>query len=157
MNPVKNEIQNGIQRLGLTDLDIRLLPDEEGGRIFNEALSHFVLSGNRRWWWEDFRSSTTNVRFADSQGYARIEKIVPNKKEKIWFIVEDMQLPFYPVYESSPEIIQTLISECYFFEYYLVAKDFRWLICETHHDIVIAIGQEVERKLAQLDNQVKDN
>src|SRR5436190_969408 len=114
MNQVKNEIQNGIQSLGLTDLDIRLLPDEEGRRIFNEALSHFVLSGNRRWWWEDFRFSTTKVRFADSLGYARIEKIVPNKKENIWFIVEDTQLPFYPVYESSPEIIQTLISECYF-------------------------------------------
>ncbi len=65
--------------------------------------------------------------------------------------MEDDQLPFYPVYEGTPEAIQAVIGECYGFEYYLVAKDLSWLICETHHDDMIAIGTEVEEHLRQLD------
>jgi hypothetical protein len=149
ISQVKNEIQSAIQRLGLTDSDIRLLADEEGSRVFNEALSYFVVSGKRCWWWEDFRFPNTSVRFTDSAGFTYIEKIVPNKTEKVWFIVEDDQLPLSPVYDASPETIQTVIGECYDFEYYLVAKDLSWLICETHHDMVIAIGQEIEEKLTQ--------
>jgi hypothetical protein len=147
----KNEIQYAIQRLGLSESDIKLLSDQEGLKVFSAALSHFVASGDRRWWWEDFRFPSTSVRFADQKGFERIDKVVPNKKERVWFIVEDDQLPFYPVYEGTPEAIQAVIGECYGFEYYLVAKDLSWLICETHHDDMIAIGTEVEEHLRQLD------
>ncbi len=148
---MEDEIQDAIQRLGLSESDIKLLPDEEGLSVFNAALSHFVASGDRRWWWEDFRFPSTTVRFPDQRAFERIEKIVPNKREKVWFIVEDDQLPFYPVYEATPEAIQAVIGECYGFEYYLVAKDLSWLLCETHHDDLIAIGTEVEEHLRQLD------
>ncbi len=148
---VKDEIQDAIQRLGLDESDIRLLSDEEGHTAFNAALSHFVASGDRRWWWKDFRLPSTSARFTDQKGFERIEWIVPNNKEKVWFIVEEKQLPFYPVYEATPEVIQAVIGECYGFEYYLVAKDMSWLVCETHHDEVIAIGAEVEDRLRQQD------
>ena len=146
---VKDEIQAAIQSLRLSASDIRLLPDEEGRTAFNAALTHFVASGDRRWWWEDFRFPSTAIRFADQQGFKRIKKIVPNKKQKVWFVVEDHQQPFYPVYEATPEAIQSVIGECYCFEYYLVAKDMSWLVCETHHDVMIAIGTEVEERMRQ--------
>ena len=148
---VKDEIQDAIQRLGLNESDIKPLPDEKGRTIFNAALSHFVASGDRRWWWEDFRFPSTSVRFTDQKGFERLEKIVPNKKEKVWFIVEEDQLPFNPVYEATPESVQAVVGECYGFEYYLVAKDMSWLVCETHHDDLIAIGTEVEERLRQHD------
>ncbi len=151
INDVRDEIQDAIQRLGLIDSDIKLLMDEEGIKIFNNALAHFVLSEDRRWWWEGFRFPSTAVRFTGQAGFTCIEKIVPNKKVKVWFIAEDDQLPFYPVYEATPEAVQSEIGECYGFEYYLIAKDFGWLLCENHHDNVIAIGMEVERNLSQLD------
>jgi hypothetical protein len=141
---VKDEIQRAIQRLGLNDSDIRLLPDEVGRPVFNAVVLHFVASGNRRWWWEDFRFPSTSIRFSDQKGFERIGEVVPNKREKVWFIAEDDQMPFYPVYEATPEAIQAVIGECYGFEYYLVAQDLRWLICENHHDVLIAIGAEVE-------------
>src|SRR5689334_18923019 len=132
---VKDEIQNAIQTLGLSDSAIKLLPADEGHRIYNMALSHFVASGERRWWWEDFRFPSTSVRFDDQKGFERIEEIVPNKREKVWFVVEDEddQLPFYPVYEATPEAAQAVIGECYGFEYYLIAQNLSWLLCETHH------------------------
>lgn len=146
---VKDEIRNAIRKLGLKESDIRLLPDEQGLATFNAVLSCFVTSGNRRWWWEDFRFPSTSVHFSDQKGFERIGEVVPSKREKVWFIVEEDQLPFYPVYEATPEAIQAVIGECYGFEYYLIAKDLKWLVCETHHDGLIAIGTEVEKRLQQ--------
>jgi hypothetical protein len=147
---IKNEIQNAINVLGLDTSKITLLPDEEGLVVFNEVLSHFVASGDRRWWWEDFRYKSTSVKINDQKGFERIGNIVPDRREKVWFIVEDDQLPFYPVYEATPETVQAVVGECYGFEYYLVAKDLSWLVCETHHDDLIAIGIQVEEQLLKI-------
>ena len=62
--------------------------------------------------------------------------------------VEDDQLPFYPVYDSTPQAAQAVIGECYAFEYYLIAKDLSWLLCENHHDTLIGVGDEVRRRMA---------
>ncbi len=64
----------------------------------------------------------------------------PTLEEKIWFVAEDDTLPYYPVYETTPAVAQRLIGQCYGFEYYLAAKDLSWLLCENHHDVVLALG-----------------
>ena len=147
---VKDEIQRAIQRLGLNESAMRLLSYGEGRSVFNAVVSYFVASGDRRWWWEDFRFPSTSARFTDQKGYQRIESIVRNQREKVWFIVEEDRLPFYPVYDATPEAIQAVIGKCYGFEYYLVAQDLSWLICENHHDVLIAIGAEVEERLGKI-------
>ena len=147
---IRDEIQKAIQSLGLSDSDIRLLPEDEGRRIYDAALSHFVASGDRRWWWEDSRFPSTSVWFNDQKGFERIEKLIPNQREKVWFIVEDNQLAFYPVYEATPEAAKAVIGECYGFEYYVIAQDLSWLLCETHHANLIAIGAGVEERLRKL-------
>lgn len=40
-----------------------------------------------------------------------------------------------------------LIGECHGFEYYLIVKDLSWLVYETHHDVVCAVGEAVEQRL----------
>lgn len=147
---VKDEVERAKQELGLTDSDIRLLPDAEGFRVFSTALSQFVASGNRRWWWEDFNLPATRIGFPDSSlGLQLLVKIVPSAEDKVWLIIEDDQLPFFPVCEANTTIIQAVIGECYHHEYYIIAKDFSWLVCDTHHNEIIAIGQQVEANLRQ--------
>jgi hypothetical protein len=70
--------------------------------------------------------------------------LVPNAQEKVWFIVEEDQMPFYPIYDATPAAIAKIIPECYGFEYYLVPKDKNWIFCENHHDRLIAVGEPVE-------------
>lgn len=146
---VRDEVEAARRTLGLTDDQLRLLPDDEGRQVFDAALAQFVRSGNRRWWWEDFRLPETSVRFADGSDYQLLSCIVPSPTERVWFIVEDDKKPFYPVYESDAATIEKVIGECYFFEYYVVAKDFRWLVCETHHNDMIAVGAQVQSRLLQ--------
>jgi hypothetical protein len=43
-----------------------------------------------------------------------------------------------------PAIQRLLQAHCYF-EYYLVSKKYRWLLCETGHDVLIGLGSIIPR------------
>jgi hypothetical protein len=150
MQTVIDEISNAAKTLGLSHQELILLPALESERVFLAAQNHFVASPNRRWWWEDFRNPGVSAQFASSDGWRRIPEIVPNADEVVWFIAEEDQLPHFPVFETTPRIVCQIIGECYGFEFYLVAKNYDWLVCETHHGVVHALGSPVEERLAQI-------
>ena len=80
-------------------------------------------------------------------GFKRICSLVPNSREIVWFMVEENQLPFFPIYEACPEDIQNVIGECYGFEYYIIPKFKNWLLCENHHNRMIGIGEKIVKRL----------
>ena len=151
METIKTEISNALKALGDSAVVCRELPEAEGEVVFRKALAHFVASGDQRWWWEDFRQSSTSVKTQDA--FRALPALVPDKSELIWFIAEDDQLPFFPVYESTPEAVSRIVGECYGFEYYLIQKQFKWLLCENHHDMLIGIGEPIETGIKKLETQ----
>ncbi len=149
METVIDEINAVVKTLGLGTDAFRQLPPVENERIYFAALHHFVSSGDRRWWWEDFRVPSTSVVFEAGDGWKYIPEIAPAPDELVWFIAEEDQLPHYPVFETTPRIASKIVGECYGFEFYLIAKNFNWLLCETHHNRVWAVGAKVEQRLSR--------
>ena len=84
------------------------------------------------------------------EAFRIIPSLVPDKAELVWFIAEDDQLPFYPVYESNVQSIPQIVGKCYGFEYYIVQKQFDWLLCDNHHDTLIGVGKAVEMRIKAL-------
>jgi hypothetical protein len=140
---VKDEIENAINKLNLTESDIRLLENIQGEKIFNECVAYFLKSGDRRWWWEDFKFPSFSVTGIDNL-FNYLNKIIPLTEGNVWLIVEDNQEPFYPVYDCNPRVIKNIIAECFGFEYYIVDKNKEWLLCENHHNRLIAIGDRLK-------------
>ena len=112
---ITDEIENAIKELSLSEGEFCQLPSQEAEPLYRELVNYFVEGGDRRWWWESFLKPSESVQFSNGKGFERITDIVPNKKENVWFVAEEDQLPFYPIYEATPEIIQKIISECYGF------------------------------------------
>jgi hypothetical protein len=144
------EIQRATQTLGFASERFRRLPSDEASRVYQSARKHFVPRGKPRWWWEHF-PSCTGVRFIDGDGWQHLTDLVPEADERVWFIAEDFVAPQYSLWEASVRDIQTLIGECYGFEYYVVQQQFHWLICENHHDYLVSVGREVEEKLRKFE------
>jgi hypothetical protein len=147
MESIVTEIDRALKTLQLPADAMRLLDDVSGDEVYQSALAHFVSTGDRRWWWEAFRERSVSVVFKAGDGWSKIPDIAPKQDEQVWFIAEDDKLPQFPVFETSAAIASRVLGECYGFEYYLVAKDFSWLLCETHHNVVIAVGSPVEQRL----------
>jgi hypothetical protein len=145
MGQVTQEIENAIKTLKLEYNDIRPLDKNEGKKVFDELLSHFVNSGDRRWWWEDFKQKSFSFQSFDKP-FEILNEIIPETKDKLWLMVEDDEEVFFPIYETQPEVIQQVIGECFGFEYYIIDKNKDWLICETHHNQLIGIGEKLRIK-----------
>lgn len=150
METIKEEIQQAAILLGLSSQDLREVPEEEARKIYNKAISKFVTGGERRWWWEAFSKKSESIKSKDDKGFQKITQIVPDPEEHIWFIAEENHLDFYPVYEASPKAIQQVVGECYGFEYYLISKDFNWLLCEDHHGYFHGIGTEIIKNIKKI-------
>ena len=140
MSRVINEIKQAINTLDLTLEDVQLLPPNLGEIIFKDCLAHFVRSGDRRWWWEDFNQEVSFCIEDAELPFERLNEIIPELESKVWLIVEDDDEPFYPVYEIVAKRITEIIGESFGFEYYIIPKDKSWLICENHHSQLIGIG-----------------
>ena len=147
METIIDEIDRAVVTLNLSPEAMRHLQADESEKVFQSALNRFAASGDRRWWWEAFREQGASVEFKDGDGWKHLPQIAPNPSERVWFIAEDDQLSHYPVFETTPQVASAVIGECYGFEYYLIAKDLSWLVCETHHNVVCAVGQTVETRL----------
>jgi len=143
-------IQRAIQALGFTSERFRRLLPDEAQRVYELALRHFVPRGQPRWWWEHFPTSTA-VHFTDGHGWQHLTQIAPKAEERVWFIAEDFVAPEYSVWEANVRDIQALIGECYGFEFYVIQQELRWLVCQNHHNVVVAVGVEVEDRLRAYD------
>jgi hypothetical protein len=141
---VLKEIRDATGRLGLGPVAFRALQEKEARSLFTTFLNRFTGGKDVRWWWERF-ATCTSVKFDDQKVFLRLTRVVPDPDEHVWFVVEDAEEPFYPVFEATPAAIQEVIEECFGFEYYLIAKDLSWLLCENHHDYLIGIGEPIER------------
>lgn len=148
MENIKTEIGSAITALADPTIVCRELPESQGEQVFREVLAHFLASGNRRWWWEDFRKPSASIKLQDA--FRILPSLVPDKAELVWFITEDDQLPFFPVFESNVQSVSQILGECYGFEYYIVQKQFEWLLCENHHDTLFGIGKVVEVRMKEL-------
>ena len=147
MTLITEEINGAIKTLSVKENEFKRLPDSEAKSLYYELLETFVDGGDRKWWWESFKNKTKSLVFNDNKGFERLLSFIPNNKEKVWFIAEEDQMEFYPIYEGTPEAIVKIIGECYAFEYYIIPKSKEWLLCENHHNTVIGSGEAVVNQM----------
>ncbi|MEQ9439212.1 MAG: hypothetical protein RIG62_09190 [Cyclobacteriaceae bacterium] len=145
MGEVNKEISTAIKTLKYSEEQIKLLDFDSCKELYYELLDRFVKSGDRRWWWEDFKQDSFDFH-AYERPFEKLNELIPELNEKVWLMVEDDEEEFYPIYDCEPSIIRNIIGECFGFEYYVIDKNKDWLICENHHDRLIGIGQKLKDK-----------
>src|SRR6266496_4065347 len=102
-----------------------------------------------RWLWKKPNRSHTFVEFDSPKLIPKISLLLPDNPVPIWFLVDiDLLLSAWFLYEASFAAVETILEKYKFCQYYIVAKDFSWLIRKVGKKF-IAIGNDVENKLKQ--------
>ena len=148
MGDVLEEVLAAARRQGHSTRSLRLLPDARA--LFDRALETFTRGEDVHWWWERLPGGTVFREFPTDDGFVHLLKLVPDPNERLLFIVEDEQEPFFPVLEATPKAAQAVIEDSFAFEYYLVHPTFSWLVGENHHGSLFAVGSPVAERLARL-------
>lgn len=104
-------------------------PPELSKAIIEEARSNFVLGNPRAWW----MSLKPPVRQFQSETVG-LTSVLPSAEGGCWFIPETDREDV-AVFRLEAGIIRSLLDGCPFFEYYVLADDLRWLVCESDHNV----------------------
>jgi hypothetical protein len=101
------------------------------------------------WWWEALKEPVAHK--VPPEPISFIQSLLP-PDEPVWFVAEDggdKKIGNFWLYEGTPSAACAVLHECPAFEYYMVDKKLRWLICENHHGYVIASGEPIATALSE--------
>jgi hypothetical protein len=127
------ELVDVIQGLDISDQVFEVVGDEKDS-IIKQIKSKFVI-GEPRVWWLSFAKEPRSYIFDDEFQYKRIVDFF-NDDEICYFIPEFNDLH---IFKLAIKNIVDIISECSFFEYYIVSMDLARLLCETDHGDLLFI------------------
>lgn len=134
---VDAEIEQAIKTLNLGQGCISRLGAQQAEQIIQKAKARFV-EGNPRSWWLSLRVPCRIVEQDASSGAPSLMRHWASDESFCWFVPE-VEDGSYPVYETTVPIVERILSECGFFEYYLLNRPLDRLLVENdHNQIVIA-------------------
>ncbi|MFD1733286.1 DUF6756 family protein [Deinococcus malanensis] len=132
--------------------------------MLNTILNTFTTYGSRGrdqfWLWEGFKGEQAHAMLPEPLDPALLLQFVA-PDERVWFVTEDWggtkRDGHYWVFEGQTRAITQLLQELFAFEYYLVAKDFSWLLCENHHNTLIGVGPTMVSRVRAFESARQQN
>jgi len=125
-------------------------------QILVSILDKFTTLGKsglyNAWLWEHFKEPKFSISLEEAWKHLP-ETLEPllSPEEMLWFVAEDergtKQNGNFWLYEGKIKAIVSVIGEMTAFEYYLVPKKLDWLLCETHHDVLVGVGEPIIKRL----------
>ncbi len=111
-------------------------------RLAEEFLSDGKRSLDRIWLWDSIKEPYQSYQPDNS-----LEELASllTDSETYWFIVSDEDGKYW-VLEGTGEAIVRLVSDTYYFEYYITDKNISWMICENHHGVMVLKGLNESHK-----------
>lgn len=135
--------------LGIADNEFAKLLPEQDQVVVKHIEDKFVEFHHIIWWWEHLRQLDFVATHIPDEGWSN--QLLPEDVADVWFVVESWgQKKQFSVYDVLSKHLQSILEECPYFEYYVVAKDLSWLIGENHHGYFFFVGESVAVRIQQL-------
>lgn len=94
------------------------------------------------WWWDAFLGRVVSVEDTQNVLWRAFGEIVPNTPGPHWLIPGYRDTGIHLAYSASLGHISMLVGELYLHEFYIVDRDFGWMLCVNHHDFYILVQPE---------------
>lgn len=134
-NEIEEELDKALDNLRVPIEAFRKCAPEQAKRIVKTAMDKFVIN-NPRAWWMSLKHPYEYFDYFDGRGFEDLIRYVLEGNEKCWFVPET-EAEYALVFDADVNCISRVLGECFRFEYYLVGKQFDWLIIENDHNQVI--------------------
>lgn len=151
---MRADIATAMKALQLPPEDLVTVRQTHYGAVLNQILETFTVYGSqgrdRPWLWEGFKGERYAVYLGEPEGYRWLPRLLP-PDERVWLMTEDWdgqkRNGHYWVFEGRVGTIEAVLGKLFAFEYYIVAKNFEWLLCENHHNALIGVGSRMIGRL----------
>lgn len=133
---IEEEIDSALASLGVPDDHFAKCESHDAKLVIERFRSRFV-AGHPSLWWTALKQPHVVIPFPNGDGHLHLAEHVPPGDRECWFIAEQSGGQ-YPVYKANLQSIAPVLSQCFYFVYYLVGLDFRWLVLENDHNEIIS-------------------
>ena len=99
-----------------------------------QAIKSIYVADDPSAWWTHLKHRKKIFKFENNTGYLHLEEICSPSNGDVWLVIDDQDMLLYCA--PLPKV-KLIIGECRYFEYYVVANDFSWLISENDHGDLI--------------------
>lgn len=139
------EIEEQIESAAISiGLPIERLSTDRAAEIERRARQRFVRENPRAWW----MSLSGSCEHFNANEY-KLEDVLPAGSAKCWLIAETGSTSGLPVYSLDASSVSAVLDECPYFEYYVVAADFSWLVAESDHNILFVCRSGIPDQVVQ--------
>lgn len=147
MRSERDTVVEAIANLALTG--VVTLPRAEELRLYDTLEARFSSRPGATWIWEHI-SVPHSSRICDGRPWMeRLLRVLPESDARLLFFA-DSDGDDVSVFEATAKDIVAILGECSAFEYCISPRAFSWMVCETHHDVLVAAGEPVQSRLAAL-------
>lgn len=150
---LRTEIRETCESLDIPSTYFSEVGIHEWQPIENKIWSVFTLRPNSGWKWNSLK--VPYFSFKHHEGYKYLTQLTGDE-ERAWFIVEDHigEKTKFWLYEGNMKALQMVLSEIYSgSEFYIVSKNYDWMLCYNHHDFMIGTGKMMQ-KLQMLEQEL---
>jgi len=152
----RTEIQQTCEDLDIPSTYFSEVGIHDWETIEKKIWSVFTVRSHSSWRWNLLKVPYFSFRHPESYKYLTQ---LASDEERVYFIVEDRvngKTKFW-IYEGKMMAVQMILQEMYsYHEFYIVSKQYEWILCYNHHDFMVGTGpmmpklQKLERELYRL-------
>ena len=148
-----NSILRAAKAVGLQSDDFCMVSPARWRALLTRIMRKFTGSADtkRLWIWNDLTGDVETLQATD--GPNNILSMMGAKSD-VWFIAEDWsgkkEEGCFWVFSGKLSSVVAVLGDLHAFEYAIVDKKLEWIICENHHNILVASGEPAVSKLREL-------
>ncbi len=150
---LRKEIEKIRRQLQIADGDFAPLPvTTDWNRLEENIYRAFCRidhpTARPVWLWERLKVDKYSIGAPDGP-CTMLDKLV-DAHERVWLMVNESteRGDVFWFYEGRIRAIQQVINEsCHLDEFYIVSRKYEWLLCLNHHDVLIAAGDVMAKRL----------
>ena len=131
---IESEIDGVMDQLGLHDR-LRKLNRGDARELLSQAQERF-LKESSPFWWSCFSGELKTAREKAGDLLESFTGLIGEPVPECFFFPEPRSSDSL-VYIGLLSDFCELVNQCFYFEFYILDKDFRWVACENHHGQLI--------------------
>jgi hypothetical protein len=143
--PAKSRFEIAIAACGL-EAQLQAVPREEARALYQRLAETFSGRPSATWIWEHLTTPHTSRQLEADDILATLPKLAPDAAQEL-LVFPESDAERKTAFRGTLDAIVTALGACHWFEYCITPTDFQWLVCENHHDMLIAAGEPVAARL----------
>lgn len=143
------ELLQSLEGLAAAMEDTKLLMSDQAEQLCLRIANHFGFPYTSLWWWEHLPKDAKAFSYNGTEGLDQLLEMLPDASmPALMFATDDEPAP-WPCVSGSCDSLVRIIREQRFFEYFIVDPQLKWIVFDTHHNVLIAFGDGLRGDVQQ--------